>query len=588
MLIHVFFAIAALSLASVSLCIPAACGPTPIHVRVGHVKVAGGKPVRGAEVSVGEPSQPLALTPTWATDRMLIHSLSSNCQKGWSEEACATLHGGVYNASASGNRASEPSATVDKLALGTDAVIPEFPLSITKDAHAAPTAMLGLGPNSTILDALASAGKIASRTVGFWAGRGMGTKTATDGGLTFGGYDKTRVAGRGFSDEFTFGVKNCSSGLVVTVADIAVGLADGTNQSLLLKNDNKTPGLVACLDPSRKTLISLPRKPYFDAWLESSKMDSSWVGRGDGWWHGNVVVPSSINLPLGDLTITLGSGLTVRIPNELLVQPHTFIDPATGDTQTDHSRSDVLIHLNGGPEADDTIVLGQQFFAVVYLMVNQDARQFTLWEASSKQENTNKPDLVAVTPKSSDITSPLCPHGSWKPKQDQDITNKALEAENEQITHMSKGAVAGIAVGIVALLLDLAMLAFAVLRKQGRPRLRCCYSWPPPPVSGSSDPKPVDANDGTTITHPYDGLARSVILAQPRSDPGLHFEFRNGGLGIWGNEHQLALCELEAPLSPWNSGTVMDPKELEGSMPAFEMDGSSWVRHHSRRRVCSV
>ncbi|KAI6269996.1 hypothetical protein MCOR27_007763 [Pyricularia oryzae] len=582
MLLHVFFATAALLLASVSLCSPAACGPPPTHVRIGAVKVAGGKPVRGVHVSVGEPGQPLALAPTWAADGTLVHSTSSGCGEGWSAEACATLHGGAYNASASGSRAGDPSATVDRLALGTAAVIPAAPLSIAGDDHLAPSAMLGLGPNSTVLDALASAGKIASRTVGFWAGRGMGSKTAVDGGLTFGGYDRTRVVGKGFSERFTPGVRNCSSGLVVTIADIAVGLADGTNKSLFSKDDSKTSSLVACLDPSRKTLLSLPRKPYIDAWLDASKIDHSWVGRGDGWWYGNLVVPSSINLSLGDVTVTLGSGLTVRIANELLVQPHTFIDPATGDTQTDHSRSDVLMYPNEGPEADDTITLGQQFFAAAYLMVNQDARRFTLWEASSKEANAGRPDLVPVARDNSDTTTPLCPG------KGQDVANKAREAEDGQSTRMSKGAVAGIAVGIVALLLSLAMLAFAVLRKQGRPRLRCCYTWPPPSAADSPDPKPADPSNSATVVHPHDGMARSVVLAQPRSDPGLHVEFRNWGLGIWDNQHQLALCELEAPLSPWHSGTVMDPKELEGSMPAFEMDGSSWVRRHSRRRICSV
>ncbi|TLD13769.1 uncharacterized protein PgNI_05065 [Pyricularia grisea] len=587
MLIHIFFAIVALTLASVSLCSPDACGPAPIHVRVGDIKVAGGKRMRGAEVSVGEPSQPLALAPTWATDMTLIHGSSNDCEKGWSGEACATLQGGVYNASASGSRASDPSTTVDKLALGTDVVIPVFPLNVTKDFHIAPMPMLGLGPNSTLLDTLASTGKIGSRSVGFWAGRGIGSKAATDGGLVFGGYDKTRVMGRSFSDRFTHGVRNCSSGLVVTIADIAVGLADGTNKSLFPKDNNKTSSHVACLDPSKRTLMTLPKSSYFDAWLDASKIDASLVGRGDGWWVGNVVVPSSVDLSFGNLTITLGSGLTVRVPNELLVQPHTFIESATGDMQTDDSRSDVLIYPNQGPEADDPIVLGQQFFAAAYLMVNQDASRFTLWEANSKEADTGKPDLVAVAQNNSDITTPLCSQGSWGTKRNQGANN-ALETGDEQNTYMSKGAVAGIAVGILALLLSLGMLAFVLLRKQGHPRLRCCYTWPPPSVSGSSGPKPMDQNSGTAIVHTYDGLARSVHLAQPRSDPGLHVEFRSGGLGIWGNENQLGLCELEAPLSPWISGTVTDPKELEGSIPAFEMDGSSWVRHHSRRRVCSV
>ena len=101
------------------------------------------------------------------------------------------------------------------------------------------------------------------------------------------------------------------------------------------------------------------------------------------------------------MTIKLQSGLSVRIANSQLVRPHTAIDQTTGATVVNATAPDLVIDSLQNSEAIKLPQLGWQFFTAAYLHVNQDSKQFTLWQANP----TTTTDLVAVDSTGQEITS---------------------------------------------------------------------------------------------------------------------------------------------------------------------------------------
>jgi hypothetical protein len=95
----------------------------------------------------------------------------------------------------------------------------------------------------------------------------------------------------------------------------------------------------------------------------------------------------------GDMTISFSSGFTARIPNSQLVLQNTAIDGSTGKIVANSSTRVLAINSIQAGNADDLPKIGRQFLTGAYLMFNQDAEQFTLWEAA----HTGNEALVAVT-----------------------------------------------------------------------------------------------------------------------------------------------------------------------------------------------
>lgn len=89
----------------------------------------------------------------------------------------------------------------------------------------------------------------------------------------------------------------------------------------------------------------------------------------------------------GDLTIVLGSGLRVRVPNTQFITPHVHMNP-NGSRELDYDRLDLVIN---GLDTD-LATLGRYFLTSAYLMVNHDAKAFTLWQANP----TTSTSLVRV------------------------------------------------------------------------------------------------------------------------------------------------------------------------------------------------
>jgi hypothetical protein len=134
-----------------------------------------------------------------------------------------------------------------------------FPLGVVrKDFVAAyeDQAMIGLGRNSTFLNSLKNAGRIASRSWSFfWGLNGQTPATQSDGTFVIGGYDAAKVSGNNFTKAIS-NYKQCPSGLVVSLTDISVAFPNGTTYTLFEKS--RSAALQACISPVFANAFTIP------------------------------------------------------------------------------------------------------------------------------------------------------------------------------------------------------------------------------------------------------------------------------------------------------------------------------------------
>ncbi len=195
--------------------------------------------------------------------------------------ACTTLRGGSYNPIGSTTRQvaadnAYPHDTgglpkldffTDRLALNGTLGIDNFaigvPLADWGQQGYHPMMAVGLGANSTILSTLKSAGKIASRSWSmFWGLDGVAQSSQMDGVFVFGGYDKAKLKGTGFTQPLDLSQTTCSSGIVVSITDMVLNFPNGTDASLF--SGPKTQAILSCIVPDYPVLMTLPLDPYFD------------------------------------------------------------------------------------------------------------------------------------------------------------------------------------------------------------------------------------------------------------------------------------------------------------------------------------
>jgi hypothetical protein len=220
-----------------------------------------------------------------------VYGTSGYCNSitpGWEVDGCTTFRGGAYDPSGSATIqhdgtsafALDSSGNVPNLEKISDTVnldsnftLAGFPIGIVQEDWGGqgyyPQAALGLGPNSTLLSTLVSAGTIASRTWSwFWGLSGApsgdsSTQSQLDGSLVFGGYDKAKVDGEGYRQSISTGSGRCDTGLFVTLTDVILNWVDGTSSSLFAGGDASSL-LAACIDPAYPVLATIPMYPYWN------------------------------------------------------------------------------------------------------------------------------------------------------------------------------------------------------------------------------------------------------------------------------------------------------------------------------------
>lgn len=175
-------------------------------------------------------------------------------------------------------------AGTDTLTLNGSVTLSDFPLGIPRmrwDNGYTMLHPLGLGSNSTYLNALHAAGKIGSRVWSLFWGR-MWIDDDIDGSLVLGGYDEEKVIGDNYTapldyDDFT-GTQGCWTGMKVIVSDIKLNFRDGSDESIFPSN----AALPCCLVPQRQLLLEAPLD-YVDKFDEVTGINHTDVSYGLHW-----------------------------------------------------------------------------------------------------------------------------------------------------------------------------------------------------------------------------------------------------------------------------------------------------------------
>lgn len=236
----------------------------------------------------------------------------------------------------------------------------------------------------------------------------------------------------------------------------------------------------------------------------------------------------------GDISLSFGSGLSVRVPNSEYIRPDVTINKDTGALQVNDTQPDVaIISLQGG-NADDVIKIGRNFFSAAYIMVNYDAGEFTIWPANQ----TARQEIVAVDAKGNELDADsLCsssenatvtaagttPSGTSTSRTG---TSTAGSASSES-SSTPVGAIAGGVVGGVAGIAALALVAFLALRRrraksQSPAELdddRAAGSSPAP-MAHLNSPKAESATASSYHSAPFHELSPESLTELPPTERG--------------------------------------------------------------------
>ena len=338
-------------------------------------------------------------------------------------DGCTTWRGGQYDKVASTTRKFVDSKTrpgdsglypvmdfvADTVSISGNISLHDVPLGIPladwnqQGYH--PLMAFGLGKKSTILSALISSGDIVSRTWSmFYGWTGDTVRSQLDGTFVFGGYDKAKVVGDGFSIAMTDN-EACDSGLMVTIEDMILNFPNGTTESLF---EFSSDSISACIMPDYPVLMTIPLDPYFNKF---QNLTDTWLDdRSFGLAYYSMLYSSDDEPYQGDLTFKIQSGPSIRISNDQLVVSEKKVDSSTGALASNATSRNLILNPVQQINAKDMPKLGRQFLSAAYLMVNQDAQRFTLWPANP----TNAQELVAIDKDGQEVTE-FCAEGKSTP-----------------------------------------------------------------------------------------------------------------------------------------------------------------------------
>ena len=161
------------------------------------------------------------------------------------------------------------------------------------------------------------------------------------------------------------------------------------------------------------------------------------------------------------MTISLQNGPSIKVPNpELVVYDQTVADD--GSIQTNTSIRDVVVGSLQGVNKDDLPMLGRLFLSSAYLMVNQEAGRFSVWQANTAATDS---EIVAVD-KANNEVSDFCTNSTNSTRPTLPPSSSTAPAAQNQDSKLSGGAIGGIVAGAVAGLAILGAIGFWLLRRR--------------------------------------------------------------------------------------------------------------------------
>lgn len=162
----------------------------------------------------------------------------------------------------------------------------------------------------------------------------------------------------------------------------------------------------------------------------------------------------------GDLTITLSSGLSIRVPNSQFMTPFVEIG-RDGARAYNESIKEFLYNSVGNQPA----TLGRYFLTAAYLMVNHDANSFTLWQGNPTSSSTLVPVL-------DEKAAAACGTASGVVQQSATATASASSSNgataSSSSSGVSTGAIVGAAIGGVAAVVAVAAIVAILFRRKRR------------------------------------------------------------------------------------------------------------------------
>ncbi|KAI9669925.1 MAG: hypothetical protein M1831_006961 [Alyxoria varia] len=436
-----------------------------------NVEVANKASVRGIPVSVGTPPQTLAFLPQWPLkDTWIYDAYDGQCSDKTSGVGCVTYRGGLFKKVDSssyvpaGDRENNDRDIVKKAQRGTESftlkpnvTLDDYKFGIPRTDFRSSSQRLnalGMGVKSSLLDALVSQGYIDSRTFSMYWGRpGAASAAQRDGHVVFGGYDQGKIRGKNFTTTLSAVSAACPTGMIVSISDLTLGFPNGSRSDLASSVSGK---MDVCMMPNWPVAIDLPWDPYYKSFEDLTR--SKTIGRSYGPnYNGMLYEPSDVYG--GDLTLTLTSGPTVKILNNQLVVPNTFINRTDGHIATSANTSEVLINSLSSLSTQDMPKVGGPFLSGSYLHVDHDNNEFTLWEAAAvaAEKPSTEEDLVPV--------GPSCGRKASSPSSDAD--SSALEDTSPE-SGLSSGAIAGTVIGVIVGVAGVAALVVFLWRRKRR------------------------------------------------------------------------------------------------------------------------
>ncbi|CAK7227211.1 hypothetical protein SCUCBS95973_006466 [Sporothrix curviconia] len=536
MAMHSSFVTAAVALWMVTvLADNATCAPPLVAITIGNVTLSNNHVARGLEISIGSPVQPFVFMPQWPMNNSFVYGTDGHCTPDLSTAACTTFRGGAYNGIASTSRTvpdpaaypvdAAPYASVshaaDTLVLNstvgtssntTTTTLAQFPFGVPlndlgqQGYH--PMNALGLGFNSTVLQALKASGRIASRTWSmFWGLNGADATSQMEGIFVLGGYDKAKVvAGQTTTLPLADAGSVCPSRMVLSITDLVLNFSNGTDASLF--PGTASTALQACITPDYPVLMTLPDDPYFKAMETLTNATIEQRSTGLVFFANRYLPGPAAHVYTGDLTITLQSGLAIRIPNDQLIVPDRTIDASTGAIVANSSGLDTIILAIQNVNAGDMTQLGRQFLSAAYVMLNQDANSFSVWQANP----TTARQLVAVDESNTEVTA--CTTSANETSSSASSTSSSTASTSTPRKKTSTGVIVGAAAGgVVAVAAATGLVVFYRLRRRWQQKVA-------------------------------QAVEAAVEAARHKFDPG-----RGGGHGgsLPGSESTMALTAAEAP-----------------------------------------
>lgn len=472
----------------------------PLSMGINNVTLSTGHLRRGISLKVGNPEQEFSFMPRWNNNNTILYG--PKCDVGDTKyAACQTYRGGLYvpdDSKTSGKPKKEyepltepfPKNSYDiiteTIGWTEDMTLEDFPIARPVNTDKwdlqayAPQNIIGMDSGSTVLEALKNAGRIASKSFGFWWGLdGVGEKDQKGGSFVLGGYDRAKAYGDGVTTQLTHTDK-CASGMVVSISDILLNFRNGTDTSIFEKRNGGTT-LQACLLPDMPIVMAMPVDPYF--YNLQVAIENGEIARSMGIDFWNVVLSPDFKIFSGDLTFKLEGNLDITIPNRQLIVPDRTIKD-NGAMVANASRP--VIRINSLQDTTQTAFpyLGRYFLTAAYVVANSDANEFTIYQANP----TSEEDLVALGEDNKSVnaqaTCTVQPTASADPGEG-DGTNTAESTETAEPTSkesssnnestndeqedegLSTGALVGIAVGIcVPVIAGVAFLIWFLMRRK--------------------------------------------------------------------------------------------------------------------------